>query len=267
MNLLTLSEIKDFSKQFVMIPISGGINSAAVLCFLIKYLPDEWKPAKLYLYYTHLEEHSPGTLRFVRDLFVLARKHFPNVKTGYNRASVNEFFISQKFIPHPTASPCSTKLKIEPQMAKAVEELIDVQLVGYVKTEMRRYKRAKQYEGKNPVKIDYPLLEFTDDECFEIVKNILGWYPSIYDIRWTRYHFEIGLCSEKQIGKRVFTHNNCLPCKNMTEDQMRAVAYFFPVFARRALETAEKIPNAYWGRNDVPDLFVCNVCERIDRPT
>lgn len=264
MNLLTLSQIQDFSENRVMIPISGGINSAAVLCFIAEKFPEEFKPDFLFLYYTHLEEHSPETLRFVRDLFAYSRKKFRNIKFGYNRASVNEFFISQNMIPHPSLSPCSTKLKIEPQLAEAVNNQIDIQLVGYVKNEMRRYRRAKKFEDRNPVKVEFPILEFSEDDCFDLVKKFIGWYPSIYDIRWTRYHFEIGLCTEKQIGKRVFLHNNCLPCKNMSEDQLRAVAYFFPVYAKRAMETQQIIPNAYWGRDDIPDIFKCDICERFN---
>jgi hypothetical protein len=64
-------------------------------------------------------------------------------------------------------------------------------------------------------------------------------------------------------GKDLFSHNNCLPCKNMHPKQLKLVAEHFPRHAAIAEETAKQIPNAYWGRSDVPDIFKCDVCERI----
>lgn len=96
--LLATTQIADYSDKRVMIPISGGINSAAALIFYAEFFPDEYKSDTLYLFYSHLIEHSPFTLRFVRDLIAYARKKFKKVICGFSRASVNEYFLSQKKI-------------------------------------------------------------------------------------------------------------------------------------------------------------------------
>jgi tRNA(Ile)-lysidine synthase TilS/MesJ len=46
----------DYSNQKVLIGLSGGINSMAVLCCLALY-PDELKPKELHLFYAHFDEH------------------------------------------------------------------------------------------------------------------------------------------------------------------------------------------------------------------
>ena len=52
----------DYRSVKVMIGLSGGINSMAVLVWLAQY---ELRPKELHLFYAHFEEHSPGTLEFV----------------------------------------------------------------------------------------------------------------------------------------------------------------------------------------------------------
>ncbi len=254
MNLFSSEQITDFSTKRVMIPTSGGINSAAVICFLGEHFPAEYHPRRLFLYYSHLIEHSPDTSKFVKALVQYAKGRFEKVKFAFNYASANQFFIEQKMIPHPSISPCSRELKMRHLDAFYRANDCDVRLGGYIRTEMRRYVRAQKY---NDSTFEYPILEFSEDDCFEIVKATIGWYPAIYDIRWATEHLALGLCKEKQLGKRVFLHNNCLPCKNMTAQQLKAVGHFYPEYAERAEETARQIPGAYWGRDDVPEVFRC----------
>lgn len=278
-NLLDLTEPPvDYSRSKVLVPLSAGINSGALLCLLGEQHPEELKPLELHLYYAHFREHSPDSFKFVAALIRYARRKFSNVKVRITRNSVNKFFIEQKMIPHPTISPCSQMLKILPMQAYDVEHGIDAVLIGYVDDEIKRYKSALAYKifakdkscpvkelKKLPVAVletlvsglgdsvrtkdKYPLLNITNEDCFYIVKSVIGWYPAIYDI--------------KENGKRVFTHNNCLPCKNMSAKQFQMVGKYYPEYARRAEETAAQIPNGYWGRDDVPDVFKCDVCERM----
>lgn len=248
MTLLDISEEKrNFSGQRVLIPLSGGINSAAVLCWIGETWPAEKKPLELHLFYSHFREHSPGTARFVTDQMRYARGAFSRVVCKIARHSVNRFFERQHMIPHPSISPCSTELKIKPKLIYIEDHKIDVELIGFVKEDFRRFKRAQGYENSRGA--DYPLLHWNNEECFAFVKKVIGWYPAIYDIR------------EK--GKRVFSHNNCLPCKNMSSRQLAQVGKYFPEYARRARATADKIPGGYWGRDDVPDVFVCDNCARL----
>ena len=246
LNLLTQCDgFEDYSEKRVMIPLSGGINSAAVLCWLAEYQPEHLKPMELHLYYSHFREHSPDTFRFVADCIRFARRKFASVKVKITRNSVLAYFEGEHMIPHPMISPCSIDLKIKPRMAYDAEHGIDLDLVGFVQTEMRRWKRQQSYKGSGRTR--YPMLRFTDEDCFSLVKICIGWYPAIY-----------GILDEK--GRRAFTHNNCLPCKNMTAKQLRAVGQFYPEYAKRAQETADRIPGAYWGRDDVPDAMVCLQC-------
>lgn len=247
-NLLDLTEPPiDYSSFKVMLPLSGGINSAAALVFMAENHPDALKPAELHLYYSHFREHSPDTFKFVADCVRYARRKFVAVRFCMTRNSVNDFFLREKMIPHPMLSPCSRVLKIEPHERYADVHGIDAVLIGFVRSEMRRMKRAEARADKRATL--YPIIDLTDENCFTLVKRYIGWYPAIYDI--------------KEKGKRVFAHNNCLPCKNMTARQLRDVGTYFPEYARRAQETADAIPGAYWGRDDVPDVFKCDVCERF----
>lgn len=245
-NLLQISETpKDYSAAKVLIPLSGGINSAAVLCFLAKYQPKEKRPKELHLFYIHFAEHSPDTFKFVKDLIRYARREFENVKVKITRTSVLRYFARAGFIPHPTVSPCSSKLKIIPFQTYKTENEIDFELIGFVAEDFRRFKR-KESKTKDSIS-EYPILEMSNANCFQIVKEQIGWYPAIYDI--------------KENGKQMFAHNNCLPCKNMSGYPLERVAKYFPKYAMRAKQTAEQI-GAYWGRDATADVFTCDVCER-----
>ena len=81
----------------------------------------------------------------------------------------------------------------------------------------------------------FPIANITDDDCFELVKQSIGWYPKIYDIRNSK-------------GKRVFKHNNCLPCKNMNTSQIEDVKRYYPEKIKPALELSANLKK-YWGRN------------------
>lgn len=247
-NLLDITETpQDFSDKSVMIPLSGGINSAAVLCFIGEYHPDNLKPRELHLFYSHFREHSPDTFKFVKDCIRYARRRFSCIKVRITRHSVVDFFEQEKMIPHPTISPCSIKLKIKPREAYTKENAIDFEMVGFVRSEMRRYRRQKSYGSQKTL---YPILRMTDVDCFSLVKRIIGWYPAIYDIR--------------ENGKQVFTHNNCLPCKNMSAKQLASVGKYFPAYAKRAIDLQRRLPVVgYWGRDDVLDVFKCDACERL----
>lgn len=228
----------DYSGKKVLIGLSGGINSAAVLCWLAKQ-PKEFNPKELHLFYAHFEEHSPDTLDFVLDLLDYAKKHFLKVRYMQTNNSVLDFFFEQKMIPHPTIAPCTRILKIVPMMEYAAERNIDIDLVGYVKTEMRRIKNM---HAKNPETKEtkaFPIAGEDNEWCFELVKNELGWYPKIYDIR------------DKK-GKRIFTHNNCLPCKNMQTEDFQQVKEFYPEYWQKAMDLSEKL-NKHWGRK--ADVF------------
>lgn len=48
----------------VMIGLSGGINSMALLCWLAEQ-PN--RPTDLWLFYAHFKEHSPDTWDFVQS--------------------------------------------------------------------------------------------------------------------------------------------------------------------------------------------------------
>lgn len=227
----------DLRKSKVLIGLSGGINSAAVLCWLIE---QETMPSEVHLFYAHFKEHSPDTFKFVKALIRYARLKHPNVKVKITRNSVIDFFRKIKIIPHPVISPCSRKLKIEPISRYAFENGITVDLVGYVKHELqRRASRQQQMQSKGffDLQTQYPIGEFTDEWCFEIVMKHIGFYPAIYDIR-------------DKAGKRIFKHNNCLPCKNMTISQLVAVKDHYETFYhQRAIELSAEL-SRHWGRSE-----------------
>lgn len=228
-----------FEGKKVMIPLSGGINSAAVLCWFIGNHATE--PHEVHLYYAHFEEHSDDTRLFVHDLVALSARSFTcRVVYTETHNSVLEYFAGENMIPHPMVSPCSLNLKIKPMRAYAAANGIDVELIGYVREEQRRVERQDKFSHKNTLfdaytEKAYPLLEYNNEWCFDIVKRHLGWYPAIYDIRR-----ETG-------GGRLFPHNNCLPCKNMNGKDFAAVQKFFPLHYRKAQDLAERI-QSYWGR-------------------
>jgi len=216
----------------VLIGLSGGINSAAVLCNLVEC---GQKPKELHLFAVDLVEHSPDTLFFVEALIIYAKANFKNIFVKINRDSVLRYFEANKMIPHPIQSPCSRELKIEPINKYIEQHKIDLDLIGYVKHELKRRVSRQKASNKSLIKT-YPIGEFSDEWCFEIVKKHVGWYPKIYDIR-------------DENGKRVFKHNNCLPCKNMSIKDMELVKKHFPEYHARAMETSKKLMK-YWGRDE-----------------
>jgi hypothetical protein len=150
-------------------------------------------------------------------------------------------------IPHPTISPCSRELKVIPRRNYFEEHELDIELIGYVDTDMRRFRNLS---ARTP-HTRFPVLEWSKQDCLDYVKSVIGWYPAIYDLK-------------DENGKDEFSHNNCLPCKNMHPKQLQKVARYYPEYAKRAEETAAAIPGAYWGREDVPGIFKCDRCERLD---
>lgn len=234
-------ERKDYSNEKVLLGLSGGINSMAVLVWLAS-APEELKPYELHLIYHHFEEHSPDTLDFVLAGVEYAEKHFKKVIYFQTQNSILEYFEKSKMIPHPSISPCTRVLKIEPMFEYMAKNEITVNVVGYVREELRRVRNmaAKTNSTVTDVRdkgvsIQFPIANFSDDWCFAVVKKALGWYPAIYDIRDER-------------GNRVFPHNNCLPCKNMDVEDLRNIKRHFPEYFEKAHELTEKL-NRQWGRN------------------
>lgn len=234
---------KDFSQHKIMVGLSGGINSMAVLVWLSLY-PEQLKPKELHLFYAHFEEHSDDTEQFVLDGVEYAKKHFKTVFYTQKNNSVLEFFRQQKMIPHPMLSPCTHVLKITPMLEYMVEHQIVFDLVGYVRTEKRRIFRMAEHLGeevtdssikKGDIYKHFPIANFDDTWCFDIVKKHIGWYPAIYDIK-------------DKNGKRVFKHNNCLPCKNFNQKDFENTREYYPDKAEKAEELAVEL-DQYWGRN------------------
>ena len=232
-NTVLGADAMDYRQSKVMIGLSGGINSMAVLCWLANY---ENKPKDIYLFYAHFEEHSPDTLPFVVAGVEYARKHFDNVIFERTNNSVLELFKMMAMIPHPTIAPCTRLLKILPAVEFAAKHGCTIDLVGYVKTEMRRVKNM-QSKGADDLFLSkqFPIIEMSNEDCFDVVKKEIGWYPAIYDLR-----------DEK--GKRLFTHNNCLPCKNMQLNDYKKVQKYFPQYWEKAEALASELQK-HWGRS------------------
>ena len=119
---------------------------------------------------------------------------------------------------------------------------ITVNLVGYVKEELRRVKNMAKKTNSDltdvrdkGVSIQFPISSFSDEWCFGVVKEALGWYPAIYDIK-----------DEK--GKRVFPHNNCLPCKNMDVEDLKNIREHYPEYFEKAHQLTSTLKRQ-WGRN------------------
>lgn len=242
MNEDLFPEHKDYSGQKVLLGLSGGINSMAVLCWLAQG-PKEFYPAELHLFYAHLTEHSPDTFQFVADGIRWARGVFPCIKFKLHRGSALKFFEQQKIIPVPKISPCTIRLKTQPMEQYMLGLGITENVVGYVKGEaVRRATRmAKRLKAKdihsinwNGARVSFPISNQIDEWCFRLVKHCLGWYPAIYDIM--------------EDGKRVFKHNNCLPCKNMEMKQLQAVQKYYPEYMQKALNLSDTLKR-HWGRD------------------
>ena len=116
----------DFSGKKIMIGLSGGINSMAVLCWLGE-LPEAHRPDELHLFYADFKEHSPDTIQFVLDGHFWARGRFKNVVYMQTDNSVMDFFEENDFIPHPTNAKCSVTLKIEPMLKYAYQNDIQIE--------------------------------------------------------------------------------------------------------------------------------------------
>lgn len=222
--------------QKILIGLSGGINSMAVLCWLIEA---KQQPKELHLFYAHFKEHSHDTFTFVKEGIRLARKHFSNVKVKITRNSIIEYFEREKLIPHPARSPCTIKLKIEPIEKYCFENQIDIDLIGYVKEELKRRANRQKKHLQNKMfeaQKAYPIGDFTDKWCFEIVYKYIGWHPAIYDIK-------------NENGDRLFKHNNCLPCKNMYPEDIENVKTHYFYHYQKAIELSSKL-SSFWGRNE-----------------
>ncbi|MGB0861419.1 MAG: phosphoadenosine phosphosulfate reductase family protein [Saprospiraceae bacterium] len=276
----TLQDTWNYSDKRVMIGLSGGINSMAVLVYLAKMVKE--KPKKLFLFYAHFSEHSTETQKFVLSGYNYAKKHFEEVVFEQTNNSVNDFFISQKMIPHPSVAPCTRILKIEPIVRFMKKNQIDVDLVGYVRSENRRIKNQLKRGVTNK---EYLISHLDDNDCFSLVKKEIGWYPSIYDIKWNDKQIINFLKCHKDFiptkqyiialkyavrgygyngSSRVFSHNNCLPCKNMQTWEYYLVKLYYPEHFNKAMETAEKL-NAHWGRkaddlNEAGQTASCSYC-------
>lgn len=227
---------RPYESERLLLGLSGGINSEAVLCWLKEI---DANPLELHLYYAHFKEHSPDTFRFVADGIRFARKHFKNVKVVITRNSVIDFFEAENMIPHPAKSPCSKRLKIDAINSYAFDNNLKIDLVGYVKHELKKRSNRQQKH----VVVDlfslvktYPIGSFTDEWCFEIVDKYIGWHPAIYDIK-------------NKDGERVFKHNNCLPCKNMYIKDMEAVKEHYPDYHNNAMQLSLRL-NKFWGRSE-----------------
>lgn len=226
----------DIHGKRVMIGLSGGINSMAVLCWLATTTA---QPSELHLYYAHFKEHSPDTWAFVRSGIEFARSYFPRVVVRVTRTSVLEYFRHQRMIPHPTNGTCSKYLKILPMQAYSAQHGIEVDLIGYVRHELKR-RSAGQSKRLKPDLFSarklYPIGEFSDEWCLNIVDEMIGWHPRIYD-------------HQDSQGGRLFKHNNCLPCKNMYPKDIEAVQLHYSENYRNALQLSAELKR-YWGRDE-----------------
>jgi 3'-phosphoadenosine 5'-phosphosulfate sulfotransferase (PAPS reductase)/FAD synthetase len=249
--------------QDILIGLSGGINSMAVLCRLKE---SGVKPKSIHLFYAHFSEHSPDTARFVIAGVRFARQHFENVFVRIERNSILSWFEKNKMIPHPAISPCSRILKIERINKYAFDHDLKIDLVGYVKHELKRRAagQAKNKEvGLFSLDKQYPIGDFTDEWCFEIVDRNIGWHPAIYDLMWDNPDFvswiglnfrfwppAIAMDVKRRAGRheRVFKHNNCLPCKNMYPHEMIAIEFFFVFYYKNAMLLSDKLKK-HWGRD------------------
>lgn len=263
-------QYEDFSDEKVGLGISGGINSAAVAVWLATW-PEELKPKELHIFYCHFEEHSPDTFAFVKDIIRFCKKNFKKVFVKITRNSVIRFFEEQHMIPHPSVSPCTRLLKVIPMHEYMILHGITIDLVGYVREEIRRVKNMakktnNEVDGRSvqmqDVKKLFPISDKTNEWCFSIVKKFIGWYPKIYSLRWNDKAFiafmvanlhrvskESQLTIKTKLGKRqrVFGHNNCLPCKNMQEDDYLAVEYFYNWYYIKSILLSQRL-KADWGR-------------------
>lgn len=256
LQLELIPQVMDLSSKKVLIGLSGGINSAGLLCYLASEYPDEMKPKELHLLAIQLKEHSPDTFKFMKACIRYAVGKFDCIRWAVRWGSVIKFFDEENMIPHPILSPCSEHLKIIPINEYMARHRIDLDLIGYVRSERSRINRQLdrlQSRGTPDIKA-HPIAHLSDDYCFYLVDREIGWHPEIYDIKDKR-------------GKRVFHHNNCLPCKNMegvlagnrASKDYRNVKLYYPEYYQQAKELSDRI-GSYWGRKRDFDGY-CKFCE------
>lgn len=279
----------DINGKRVLIATSGGINSAAVVVDTIRMIKEGAIPSELHLLYVHINQHSDDSLLFVKDLVEYAKKAFPNTAYKQFNYDVLDFFLEVKMIPHPTSNICTKNIKSENIEQYKAENGIEVDLIGFVKQERNRIKAVASNilrQKKENVNINsaiengvsdglfektfFPTANWSDEDCFQEVKKAIGWFPAIYDILWTDERIKPFLESvrgvmpekDRQIAlkyaergygydksKRVFNHNNCLPCKNMQAWQFWLVKLFFPRLFNEAVELSNKL-GKYYGRSE-----------------
>lgn len=280
MQLSVFETLQDFGylDKRVMIGLSGGINSSAVLAYLAKEVID--KPEELFLYYAHFDEHSPGTEDFVKANVEYAKANFEKVVFEQSQNSVIDFFEKSNMIPQPKVTPCTRILKIEPMVEFMSKHKIDIDIVGYVRHEYNRINRQIERGVKNK---DYLIRHLSDEDCFSLVESEIGWYPDIYKLKWNDPRIKEFLKSHgselhpkqfniisdyaqqsynyRRKSYRVFKHNNCLPCKNMHQWEIFLLRIFYPDYYDRAMQLADRL-SAYWGRSDelINENSDCAVC-------
>ena len=251
-------DYQDFSGKRILIGLSGGINSAAVICFLATEYPKEYLPDEIHLFYAHFDDHSPDTMKFVEDCIKYAEDNFKKIVVEITYNSMREFCTTQKMIPHPTNSACSRIMKREPIMKYYEQHDLDFDLVGYVREEKNRVTRQQSYNNAQSKNKIYPITTLSDRDCEIICEKEIGWIPEIYS------HKDAN-------GKRIFKHNNCLPCKNMHGREMKLVKEYYPDYYDNALSLAKDLAEQldkpiHWGRKDEGDdelinLHVCTTCD------
>ena len=268
-------QLPNYEGKRVMIGLSGGINSAAVLAYLARFV--QYNPETLYLFHTNIIEHSPDTLDFVLANVEYARQHFPNVVYEQKDVSIIRFFDENNMIAHPSVSPCTRLLKIEPMVEFMARHEIDVDLVGYVRSEYGRIKRQALRGAKRKA---YPIAHINNEDCFSLVEKEIGWFPAIYRLMWNdsrirpylhQYGHELAPQQRGVVenyarrgfgfdgSRRVFKHNNCLPCKNMHQWEIWLLRLFYPEHHREAMGLAEKL-GSYWGRSAEEPTEIDTTC-------
>jgi 3'-phosphoadenosine 5'-phosphosulfate sulfotransferase (PAPS reductase)/FAD synthetase len=246
-------EFEDYSDKRILIGLSGGINSAAIICFLATEYPKEYLPKEIHFFYAHFDDHSPDTMDFVLDCVKYSYQKFNRVFVKITHQSMEQFCTESNMIPHPTNSACSRLMKREPIMEYYDEQDLDFDLVGYVRSEKNRIERQQSYNNAQSKNKAYPIITMTDHDCEVICEKEIGWIPAIYKIKDNN-------------GKRLFKHNNCLPCKNMHDKEMKVVKEHFPDYYDRALKLTKKLSEStgkeiHWGRTDEIDELICPTCE------
>jgi len=269
----------NYHSKKVMIGLSGGINSAAALVYLCEEVDE--LPEDIYLYYSHLKEHSPDTKDFVLACVEYAKKHFKNVIFETSDNSMTEYCRNEfKGIPQPKITPCTKFLKLM-QMTNFMEKhSIELDIVGYVRHEYSRMQRQIDRGVKNK---DYLIAHLSDEDCFSIVKKHIGWYPDIYKLKWDdnrisealeKWGSELHPKQYNTISKyhnqgynnmrksyRVFKHNNCLPCKNMHQWEIFLIRIFYPDYYKVAKDLEIEL-DSYWGRAEeiLDENSDCAIC-------